>query len=97
MLREIQLAYAAGWAVGENISTVLVTGWLKSRAHPKVRSRLARMVQTDITSEPAKLENSWERFEIAPELSATILALPLPSAEEQLLARCVFPEGDADG
>ena len=76
VLREIQLAYAAGWAIGESISTTLILGWLRSRNSVETRATLLEMSLSASEFEKGdKLARNWHRFECAPELADTILGL----------------------
>lgn len=85
VLREIQLAYAGGWAVGEHIGTELIDRLLRTRDVPGTRQTLENMAAgSPLLAGETPLDRNVQRFDCSPGLAKLILSLALPTTEEKL-------------
>jgi len=83
-LREVQLAYAGGWAVGEYRVALFLEWLLKSRSSAAGRAILEHMVAGAPASPGVEeQERSLRSFEIAPFLAQLILELPEANPAEE--------------
>lgn len=84
VLREVQLAYAGGWAVGEHIGTELIDRLLRTRDLAGTRQTLENMAAgSPLLAGEEPLDRNGQRFYCSPGLAKLILTLQLPTAEEK--------------